>query len=179
HTPAKYGTAGESTVSETRQLAKFAHGGGSLSVSTDGARAQECGSTIQAMRFGYMMNNEAHADETTFTPTAALAMATIAGARSAGRASEIGSLEVGKKADLVVIRCDDWRYTAVRKPLTQFMSNGGHADVARVFVDGRLLVTDGEVLGVDEEQARHAFLEASRSVLERVFKVSVRSGRSG
>lgn len=175
HTPAKYGTAGESTISETKQLARFAQGGGSLSVSTDGARAMECGSMVQAMRFGYMMNNEANADETTFTPTAALAMASIAAARSAGRQDEIGSLEVGKRADLVMIRCDDWRYTAVRKPLTQFMSNGGHADVARVFVDGRLLVSDGEVLGVDEEQARRAFLQAARSVLERVFNVSVPS----
>jgi cytosine/adenosine deaminase-related metal-dependent hydrolase len=172
HSPAKYGVRGESTVSETKQFAKYSKKGGNLSVSTDGGVA-EYGSMIQALRFGYMMNNEANADDSTFTPTGALAMATIAGARAAGRENEIGSLEVGKQADIAVIRADDWRYVAVRRPLSQFLNNGGHADVARVFVDGRQLVVDGKLVGVDEEHARWAYLKAAQSISKRLFNEDI------
>ena len=174
HSPAKYGARGESTVSETKQFARFIKAGGNLAVSTDGGGAGgDYGSMIQAMRFGYMMNNEANADESTVTPSAALAMATIAGARAAGREKDLGSIEVGKKADLVVIRADDWRYSAIRKPLTQFMNNGGHADVSRVFVDGRQLVVGGKIVGVDEEQARLTYYRAAHSVTKRLFNEDI------
>jgi cytosine/adenosine deaminase-related metal-dependent hydrolase len=91
------------------------------------------------------------ADDTVLPPWEVLEMATLGGARALGMEREIGSLEPGKRADVILV---DWRKPHLWPPadpvqrLTRF-ANG--ADVATVIVAGRLLMRDRLVLCVDED----------------------------
>ena len=92
------------------------------------------------------------ADDTVLPPWQVLEMATIGGARALGLDREIGSLEPGKRADIIVVngrRAHLWPPAEPIHRLTRF-ANG--ADVATVMVGGRILMQDGKVLSVDENR---------------------------
>ncbi|MGI5864962.1 MAG: 5'-deoxyadenosine deaminase [Myxococcales bacterium] len=82
-----------------------------------------------------------------------LEMATIAGARALGLEGQIGSIEVGKRADLVVV--DLTRPHCVPSagdPIGQLVYCAHASDVEAVFVDGRSVVESGELVTLDEEK---------------------------
>jgi 8-oxoguanine deaminase len=84
-----------------------------------------------------------------------LRWATEGSARCLGR-SDIGSIAVGKQADLALFKLDEPRFSTCQDPLAGLVLCGAHrAD--RVMVGGRWLVEDGELVGVDLKalQARH------------------------
>lgn len=84
----------------------------------------------------------------------ALRMATIDGARALGWADEIGSLEVGKKADFVLFDLDHHEWVPYGDPLQALVWSASPASIAQTWVNGRQLFTDGRVLTVDERQLR-------------------------
>lgn len=80
----------------------------------------------------------------------AFTMATIDGARALGWDDEIGSLEVGKAADIVVIDGDNVRLTPAYDPVATLLRYATGSDVESVLVAGRLVVDGGEVLTVHQ-----------------------------
>jgi 5-methylthioadenosine/S-adenosylhomocysteine deaminase len=82
----------------------------------------------------------------------ALEMATIGGARVLGMEKEIGSLETGKRADLIVVRLDRPNAQPVYDPISQMVYALKADDVSDVMVNGRPVVSDGKILTLDEGQ---------------------------
>jgi 5-methylthioadenosine/S-adenosylhomocysteine deaminase len=82
----------------------------------------------------------------------ALEMATIGGARVLGMEKEIGSLENGKRADLIVVRLDRPNAQPVYDPISQMVYALKADDVRDVMVNGRPVVSDGKILTLDEGQ---------------------------
>lgn len=80
---------------------------------------------------------------------AALEMLTIRGARALGLDKEIGSLEAGKRADVIVLRLDGPRAVPVYNVVSQIVYALKGADVRDVMVNGRAIVTDREPLTLD------------------------------
>jgi cytosine/adenosine deaminase-related metal-dependent hydrolase len=159
HSPAKYGTTGESTLSETGLIAELAKAGLDVSLSTDG-EGLPLGGMPEAMREAWLAHNEIGADNTLVRPTAALAMATRVAARALRWEAEIGSLEVGKQADVVLVPIDDWRYLLRARPLEGFLLLGGSNDVDTVIVGGRVLLEGGRATFLDEEELERRYVEA-------------------
>jgi len=81
----------------------------------------------------------------------ALAGATVESAAVLGIADEIGSLEVGKKADLQVIDTRRYGLTPINDPVRTLVYHGHAKDIELVMVDGRIVVEDCRVTGVDED----------------------------
>ncbi len=81
-----------------------------------------------------------------------LEMATINGARALGLEQEIGSLEVGKKADLVVIDLNRLHTTPSPNPISSLVYAATGAEVDTVVVDGRIVVEHGQLLTMDENE---------------------------
>jgi cytosine/adenosine deaminase-related metal-dependent hydrolase len=81
-----------------------------------------------------------------------LEMATINGARALGLEQEIGSLEVGKKADLVVIDLNRLHTTPSPNPISSLVYTATGAEVDTVVVDGRIVVEHGQLLTMDENE---------------------------
>jgi cytosine/adenosine deaminase-related metal-dependent hydrolase len=80
----------------------------------------------------------------------ALRLATLDAARAMGLDGEIGSIEVGKKADLQAVDMRRYGLTPVNDPVGTLVYHGHAKDVDWVMVDGRMLVRDGAVIGVDD-----------------------------
>jgi cytosine/adenosine deaminase-related metal-dependent hydrolase len=103
----------------------------------------------EVMRIGLIMERLLR-DGSNPAPDHLLAQATVGGASALGLGAEVGSLEVGKKADLVVV---DTR-KAHLVPATSAVSNLEHyaqaGDVESVMVDGEFAMRDGRVLTIDE-----------------------------
>ena len=81
---------------------------------------------------------------------AALEMATIGGARALGLEKQIGSLEPGKKADLIVVRLDRPNAVPLYEPISQMVYALKADDVRDVMVNGKPIVRDGKILTLDE-----------------------------
>jgi cytosine/adenosine deaminase-related metal-dependent hydrolase len=81
-----------------------------------------------------------------------LEMATINGARALGLEQEIGSLEVGKKADLVIIDLNRLHTTPSPNPISSLVYAATGAEVDTVVVDGHIVVEHGQLLTMDENE---------------------------
>jgi 5-methylthioadenosine/S-adenosylhomocysteine deaminase len=81
---------------------------------------------------------------------AALEMATIRGARALGLEKEIGSLEAGKKADMILVRLDRANAVPLYDAVSQMVYALKAEDVRDVMVNGRPVVRDGRILTLDQ-----------------------------
>ena len=107
-----------------------------------------------------------------------LRAATVGGAINAGRHDEIGTIEVGKKADLVLIALDEVTTRLHGSDIATVVNYGGAAAVDTVFIDGAVKKWGGELVGVDYAQlARDG--EQSRAYLLERFGVTTDDIRAG
>jgi cytosine/adenosine deaminase-related metal-dependent hydrolase len=83
-----------------------------------------------------------------------LEFATIEGARVCGLEERTGSLTPGKKADVVMIRCDDSNTYPVIDPVSTVVHQADTRNVDTVMVDGRILKRDGRLVEADLRHAR-------------------------
>ncbi len=83
--------------------------------------------------------------------SAALEMATIRGARALGMEKEIGSLEAGKRADLIMVRIDRPNALPLYDPISQMVYALKADDVRDVMVNGKPVVRDAKILTLDEK----------------------------
>jgi 5-methylthioadenosine/S-adenosylhomocysteine deaminase len=99
-------------------------------------------------------------------PEAVFAMATSNGARALGLQEDLGSLTVGKKADLVAIDFRRAHLAPAPDPLGNLVHTGMGRDVEHVFVDGRCVVRDGRATLVDQD----AIIAAARNAADRLWR---------
>ncbi|MEU7383014.1 amidohydrolase family protein, partial [Streptomyces sp. NPDC042207] len=99
-----------------------------------------------------------------------LRLGTYGGARVLGRAGQIGSLEPGKLADLVLWRMDTLAHASIADPVAALVL-GAAAPVTASFVDGRQIVEDGRLLTADED----AIARATRAEAQRLARITARS----
>jgi cytosine/adenosine deaminase-related metal-dependent hydrolase len=137
-----------------------------VSLGTDGAPCSNHYDMFQEMHLASILHKGVHNDASLIPAETALEMATINGARALGLENEIGSLEVGKKADLVVLDPygrgnmgiapwspddDDESIDGV-SPVTTVVHGCTGRDVDMTVVDGRIVVMNGQL--VDGGRAR-------------------------
>lgn len=89
---------------------------------------------------------------TTLPARVALRLATVLGAEALGIADEVGSLEVGKRADLQVVRIDGPHVEPGGDVFSRLVYACRSSDIAHVVADGRLLVKSGESRVYDQER---------------------------
>lgn len=167
HSPAHYGMLGEATNSETKQIGRFLQDGVSVSTSTDGD-ITFIGGMPEAMRAAHLSHNEANNNNTTCPPTLALRTGTLNGAKALGWEKRIGSIEIGKQADLVTVNINDWRYQVGNHPLRTFLVTGGSQDVNMVMVAGKILVQEGKSTQFDEAELLEDYRKAVASARARI-----------
>lgn len=76
-------------------------------------------------------------------------LATIDGARALGLDKVAGSLSVGKRADLMLIRQDDFNIAPVTNPWDAIVLHAQPSNISLVMADGRVLAKDGKLAGID------------------------------
>jgi 5-methylthioadenosine/S-adenosylhomocysteine deaminase len=127
---------------------------------------------FEEMRLAAMLQ-KLHRDDPAAMPCyQVLWLATMGSARALGMADEIGSLEVGKKADVILVDLRPphlWPvFTGAHNNVVeQLVYSANAADVHTTVVDGRVLMEGRAVRTLDEEEVRTAAHEAARNLIER------------
>ena len=102
-----------------------------------------------------------------FPAEKAYEMATLNGARAMGMEDRIGSLEVGKRADVVVHDTDRPEWRPLLNVMNQLVWSADGRGVHTVVVDGEVVVKDGRMTTVDEEALYAAAQEAGEAITAR------------
>ncbi len=136
-----------------------------------GCDAENAGDAVDILRTAALaagLAKDMAVDPTVFGAHDALEMATIGGAAAIGRAADLGSLEVGKRADLVVHDTSgpEWIPRSA-DPVLQLVWAADGRSVTDVVVDGRVVVRDGRVIGVDLGVLAAEAKERSAALLDR------------
>jgi len=140
-----------------------------VAVATDGPCSSDNFNMFEALRLTALLHTSNQVDYRQW-PAARdlLRMATINGARACGLQDEIGSLEVGKRADVVLLRRDSYALAADNDLPVQLVYCENGAAVDTVFVDGEIVVREGRCTRVDE-QAVYRQVSATRAALQPGF----------
>lgn len=99
-----------------------------------------------------------------------LEMATRKGAEVLGMEAQIGSLEKGKRADILTVNMDNPYLTPTQDPLTSIVLYGASADIDTVIVDGAVLKRDGVLTTLDLPQALSTAQERTEAIIGRFFR---------
>jgi cytosine/adenosine deaminase-related metal-dependent hydrolase len=114
-------------------------------------------------------------DPRSMTTTELFDAATVGGARALGR-EDIGRLAAGARADFVLVDVTHPMMRPARDPVRSLVYAAGDRAVKDVFVDGRKVVADGEVVTMDYRAAAAALDEAQKRIIDRA---PARTGRTG
>jgi 5-methylthioadenosine/S-adenosylhomocysteine deaminase len=131
-------------------LAKYKTAGVALGLGTDGAASNNDLDMFEAMRQAAFLAKLASRDPTAVPAKEALTMATLGGARALGMASEIGSLEPGKRADLISVSMSAARQTPLYDPISHLVYVTRGDDVQTTIVNGRILMLNRHLLTLDK-----------------------------
>ncbi|QJP12334.1 amidohydrolase [Starkeya sp. ORNL1] len=138
-----------------------------VGLASDGPASSNNHSLFQALKFAALVPKGLTRDATVITAEKVLEMATIDGARAVGLDREIGSVEVGKKADLIVIDYENAFMTPIHNPVSAIVYSALGHEVSDVMVDGAFVVRKGVVTSVDEKAVRERAQAAANSLAER------------
>lgn len=153
-------------------LRRLLDAGVNVCLGTDGI--SPCGSLniFEAMKWTLLLHRLSSTDYTQWpTCLEILKMATINGAKALGLGDQVGSLTVGKKADIVVLNPDAVNYVPLRNAGRQIVLSEHGSSVDTVIVNGQLLMEDREMLTCNEKE----LLEEARALAEDASSVIKRS----
>ncbi|WP_238565168.1 8-oxoguanine deaminase [Rhodococcus qingshengii] len=145
------------------RAADLVNGGVTVGLGVDGAASNEACSLIEESRHALLFAR-AKGGPQTMTVRKALELGTIDGARVLGREGEIGSIEVGKLADLAVWKLDTVAHAGITDPVAALVL-GSTPPLKLLLVNGRIVVADGRVTTVDEDVVASAVARAHRDLL--------------
>lgn len=123
----------------------------SVSLGADGAPCNNNLDMFREMRLAALLQKSIHGPEAMPAATV-LWMATAGGARALGLEREIGSLEEGKRADLIIVDLRKLHSVPEADPVSTLVYAGKSTDVETVIVDGRILMRNRELLTLDGER---------------------------
>jgi 5-methylthioadenosine/S-adenosylhomocysteine deaminase len=123
-----------------------------VALGTDGAGSNDSHDMLQVMKAAALVQKLHHLDPLAMTARDALALATIEGARALLADHRIGSLEVGKQADVVRFAGDGVRLAYVHDPYQQLVFCAGPDDISDVWVAGRHVLADRKLMTFDEAE---------------------------
>ena len=125
-----------------------------LGLGTDGAASNNDLDMWEEMRLAAFLQKVDRMDPTVIPATTVLKMATRGGAEAIGLGDTTGSLEVGKRADLIQVAFDDVHHVPTYDVVSHLVYVTDEQDVASVVVDGKVLMKEREMLTIDTKRVR-------------------------
>jgi 5-methylthioadenosine/S-adenosylhomocysteine deaminase len=136
-------------ASGTAKVPEMQAAGIAVGLGTDGAASNNDLDMFEAMRQAAFLHKLQTGDPRAIPAATALAMATIDGARALGMDNQIGSLEPGKRADVILVKMDGARQTPMYDPLSHLVYVARGGDVDTTIVNGKVLMRGRRVLTLD------------------------------
>ncbi len=138
-----------------------------VAISSDGAAPDRGYDMFRHMAQCMHYHRRHFRDPTVLPAETALAMTTIDAARALGLGSELGSIEVGKRADLAMIDLYKPHLVPMNMPVMRIAHYANAADVDTVIVDGKILMEGRRVLSVDEDSVLQDAERQAATIIDR------------
>ncbi len=156
-------------------VAEYVKAGITVSLGTDGAASNNTLDLFQEMKTCALLQKVSTGDASAVPAQTVLEFATIGAARALGLDREIGSLEVGKRGDVILVDLRRPNLKPLSNPVSHLVYAARGCDVCTVVVDGRVVVHEGsfrtldmaEVCRFAEEEALDLFKKANKA--EKLF----------
>ena len=137
-----------------------------IGIGTDGTSTSDRADMFRSLALAAILHRVADLDPATWPDAAdAFEMATLGGARTAGRAAEVGRLAPGRKADLMLVDRHDYGLIPLKRPLSQIVYAVNSDAVQSVIVDGRVVMADRRLTQVDEAALKAEIAEEAARYL--------------
>ena len=142
-----------------------------LAIGSDEAPGNNCCNMFNEMKFTSLLNKLRSHSSTVFPAWKILRMATIDGAKAIGLGDQIGSIEIGKKADIILVDLKTPTMTPVltypvRNIVPNLVYSARGDEVNTVIIDGRIIMENREMLTVDEAEVLEEAQTAAACVAE-------------
>ena len=125
-----------------------------IGLGTDGAASNNDLDMWEEMRLASFLQKVDRMDPTVIPATTVLSMATNGGATAIGLGDVVGSLEAGKRADLIQVAFEDVHHIPTYDVISHLVYVTDEQDVASVVVDGKVLMKEREMLTIDTDRVR-------------------------
>ena len=123
-----------------------------VALGTDGSASNNNVNLFEEMHLAALVNKAVTEDAESVPAQQVIRMATINGAKALGLENEIGSLEVGKRADLILLDADKPHYFPRHNPASSIAYSAQAADVCTVLVNGRVLMENYELKTINVQE---------------------------
>ena len=133
------------------RIADMIQSGVNVCIGTDGAASNNDMDLLSEMRTAALLQKGYNENPEVLTSKQTLEMATINGARAYGLDKDLGSLEPGKRADIVIIDFDKSHLTPCYDVYANLIYSANKADVDTVLIDGKMHLEDGNLITLDEQ----------------------------
>ncbi len=124
--------------------------GVTVGLGTDGCASNNNLDLFQEMDSAAKLHKVHRLDPTVMPSEVVLEMATVGGAKVLGLEKEIGTLEVGKKADIIILDLNRPHLQPIYSIISHLVYSATGADVRDVIIDGKLIMQDRKLLTLDE-----------------------------
>jgi 5-methylthioadenosine/S-adenosylhomocysteine deaminase len=136
--------------------------GVNVALGTDGTSTSDRADMLRSLGMAALIHRVGDMDyETWVTAEEAFEMATEGSARSCGLGAEIGVLEVGRKADLVLIDREDYGFIPLYRPVAQLAYAVNSDAVRTVLVDGEIVMEERVLTKIDEASIKAEMIEVA------------------
>ena len=146
--------------------------GVNVALGTDGAASNHSQDLFDTMKAASLLQKVHHQDAGVIKPYDVLRMATVGGAKALGLTSVCGTIEVGKRGDLILIDIDTVHNQPVNDIFSQLVHCAKASDVETVIVEGEVLMKDRALTGLDEKRVMAEARAANRDLMERIHSLS-------
>lgn len=143
-----------------------------VSIGTDGAQSNNSLDLLRDLKTGVLIQKQHNNDATFISAKEALKIITINGAKALDMEHEIGSLEKGKKADIIALDIKETNInplhrSSVNNIYSAVVYSADGSDVSDVIVNGRMLMKDRELLSIDKEEIIYQSHKWSEVILKK------------
>ncbi len=149
---------------------KFREAGINVALATDGPGSNNSQDNLENLKMAACLSKVGTLNAMVLLPNDVLSMAVTGGARAVGLEGKIGRLAKGAKADVVIVDLRKAHIEPVHSAASALVYNCNGNDVHTVFVDGKMVVGNGQYLLMDEMEVLEEARRRARAVRERAAK---------
>jgi len=153
--------------SGTARVPEMTKAGVNVGLGCDGGPSNNCYDMIREMKTASLLQKVRTMDPLTTNASTVLEMATIKGARALGLENQIGSIEVGKKADLIVVNLRKPHLTPTFNPVSSIVYAAEGSDVQTTIIEGKIIMENRVVKTLNEDKIIQGASERATRLLER------------
>jgi len=155
-------------TTQTGKWPELVAAGVPIALGTDAENVSNHQDVCRSMQLAALLPRDARRDPRAVTAEQALEMATIGGATALRLNETIGSLEVGKEADVVCFDTNDFDWRPLHNPVTNLVYGATGHSAHTVFIAGEMVLNGKRLTRVDEAEVREAAERVDRQVLQTI-----------